>query len=717
MDAEDLLQNLEYTRFIEVGYGINKQIHIIKDIPNDSNSHHASYLLPSSDVPGGYPPKTFITDRLESFIKDLTDTEYYTQLDKPQLCEPFINKQALLNAETESDSLFQISVSRHPLTGELTGYHEEATLPPPNREACNEDIAALLCLNDQRALLTCPPGFKEGVDFSKSIDIQTNIEKDSIKVQDIFNTDRFEFDWLSKTVETVAIVENDMHESEIDVDVDTALQDAEQNISDSLKKVIKPRQKVKKQHTYTRTEDCSTAIRDFTDKLPNPATTFSFELDIFQKKAILLLEDHKNVFVAAHTSAGKTVVAEYAIALAKKHKAKAIYTSPIKALSNQKFRDFKQHFGDVGIITGDIQLDTKAQCLIMTTEILRSLLYKNDNIVRDVEWVIFDEVHYISNVERGVVWEEVLIMLPKDIGLVMLSATVPNIIEFAEWIGQTKKAPIHVVTTDKRPVPLKHFLYTGNSSSTSNQLFTLANSTEPCLADNGEGYKEASAVLKERTTAKQIYKGANKNAQIQRDRGIWQSLVDSLNKKDRLPLIAFLFSRNKCDELGCLLAKSVTLTNSTEQGQIYNFVQKSISRLKPCDRVLPQIEQMKFVLKQGVGIHHSGVLPILKEIIELLFQRGLVKVLFATETFAIGVNMPARTVAFDTIEKYDGTSKRLLQAGEYIQMSGRAGRRGLDDVGYVIIVIKKELPDLSVFSKMILNQPLQLTSQFRLRYL
>ncbi|KAG5184772.1 P-loop containing nucleoside triphosphate hydrolase protein [Tribonema minus] len=203
-------------------------------------------------------------------------------------------------------------------------------------------------------------------------------------------------------------------------------------------------------------------VSDFRSLVPNPAIEYPFELDAFQKQAVARLERRECVFVAAHTSAGKTVVAEYAIALAAAHMTRAIYTSPIKALSNQKYRDFKKRFGDdVGLITGDVSINPEASCLIMTTEILRSMLYRGADIVRDIEWVIFDEVHYINDTERGVVWEEVIIMLPEHAGMIFLSATTPNTIEFSDWIGRTKKKPVHVITTDYRPVPLQHFIYAG----------------------------------------------------------------------------------------------------------------------------------------------------------------------------------------------------------------------------------------------------------------
>lgn len=222
--------------------------------------------------------------------------------------------------------------------------------------------------------------------------------------------------------------------------------------------------------------DCTRPVLNFEELIPDPAYKFPFELDTFQKLAILQLEKHNHVFVAAHTSAGKTVVAEYAIALSQKHMTRAIYTSPIKALSNQKYRDFKQTFKDVGLITGDFQINPTASCLIMTTEILRSMLYCGSDVARDLEYVIFDEVHYINNAERGHVWEQVLILLPAHVCVVLLSATVPNTIEFADWLGRTYQKKVYVVSTHKRPVPLQHYLYTGTGGSTKNNRFLILDS-------------------------------------------------------------------------------------------------------------------------------------------------------------------------------------------------------------------------------------------------
>lgn len=461
--------------------------------------------------------------------------------------------------------------------------------------------------------------------------------------------------------------------------------------------------------------DVTTPVDDFYKRVPDPAFKWPFEPDVFQKQAILRLESHDSVFVAAHTSAGKTVVAEYAIALSQKHMTRTIYTSPIKALSNQKFRDFKNTFKDVGLLTGDVQLHPDASCLIMTTEILRSMLYNGSDLIRDLEWVIFDEVHYINDAERGVVWEEVLIMLPDHVNLILLSATVPNTLEFADWIGRIKQKKIYVISTTKRPVPLEHYLYTGNSHKTQTETFLLLDAHGNFLT---KGFYAAVEAKKERTSKHSQTFGAKQPAHYggsSQDKSVWLSLIDVLRKKDNLPVVAFTFSRNRCDENANMLT-TVDLTSSVEKSEIHVFFQKCISRLKGSDRELPQVIQMVGLLKRGIGVHHSGILPILKEVIEMLFTKGLVKVLFATETFAMGVNMPARTVVFDNIRKHDGSNFRDLTPGEYIQMAGRAGRRGLDTTGMVIILCKAGVHEMADLHKMMLGKPTLLQSQFRLTY-
>lgn len=456
--------------------------------------------------------------------------------------------------------------------------------------------------------------------------------------------------------------------------------------------------------------DVTQPVVDFELRIPNPAYKYPFELDIFQKQAIMKLEEHSHVFVAAHTSAGKTVVAEYAIALSKQHMTRTIYTSPIKALSNQKYHDFKEQFKDVGLITGDIQIDPTASCLIMTTEILRSMLYCGSEVTRDLEYVIFDEVHYITDPDRGYVWEEVLILLPDHVSIVMLSATVPNTLEFANWVGQTKKRKVFVCSTLKRPIPLMHYLYTGSGGKSKNDIFLLVNGQSEFSI---KGYREAIAAKERDKSASSSFKSHQMNPK--QEQNMWIGMIDHLKRNDKLPVVCFTLSRNRCDR-NLQALQSVDLCTAKEAGYNYYFVQKCVQQLKPEDRKLPQVLTLQDSLRRGIGVHHSGILPILKEIVEILFQKGHVKLLFATETFAMGVNMPARTVIFDNLRKFDGVESRMLRPAEYTQMAGRAGRRGKDATGTVIMLCKGDVPAETDLRTMILGKPMRLESQFRLTY-
>ncbi|PIN04704.1 Cytoplasmic exosomal RNA helicase SKI2, DEAD-box superfamily [Handroanthus impetiginosus] len=491
----------------------------------------------------------------------------------------------------------------------------------------------------------------------------------------------------------------------------------------------------------------------FHELVPDMALNFPFELDPFQKEAIVYLERGESVFVAAHTSAGKTVVAEYAFALASKHCTRAVYTAPIKTISNQKYRDFCGKF-DVGLLTGDVSLRPEASCLIMTTEILRSMLYRGADIIRDIEWVIFDEVHYVNDVERGVVWEEVIIMLPRHINFVLLSATVPNTVEFADWIGRTKQKQIRVTGTTKRPVPLEHCLFY------SGELYKICEN-EKIIP---QGLKAAKDVYKKKNSATVTgtasYSGssaANERARTQRrensthvkqnkhsvsqnmvnftggnwgtqssgsnnwssrrsEASIWLSLINKLSKKSLLPVVIFCFSKNRCDKSADNLP-GTDLTTSSEKSEIRVFCDKAFSRLKGSDRNLPQVVRVQALLRRGIGVHHAGLLPIVKEVVEMLFCRGVVKILFSTETFAMGVNAPARTVVFDSLRKFDGKEFRQLLPGEYTQMAGRAGRRGLDKIGTVVVLCRDEIPEEKDLKHVIVGSATRLESQFRLTYI
>lgn len=495
-------------------------------------------------------------------------------------------------------------------------------------------------------------------------------------------------------------------------------------------------------------------IANFEELVPELARTWPFKLDTFQKEAVYHLENGDSVFVAAHTSAGKTVVAEYAIALAARHMTKAIYTSPIKALSNQKFRDFRLEFQDVGILTGDIQINAEASCLIMTTEILRSMLYRGADLIRDVEYVIFDEVHYVNDLERGVVWEEVIIMLPEHVTLILLSATVPNTYEFASWVGRTKKKDIYVISTPKRPVPLEHYLWAdkamhkivdadksfldkgwkeANVAMSGRDKNHLVTETDGANARGGRGQPPRGGSQRggqrggsQHRGRGQSHRGTGNIARTGRgggrtsaaqDKNIWVHLVQHLKRNDLLPACIFVFSKKRCEQNADALSK-LDFCTASEKSAIHMTIERSIARLKPDDRMLPQIRRVRELLCRGIAVHHGGLLPIVKEVVEILFAKTLVKVLFATETFAMGLNLPTRTVVFSGYRKHDGRAFRDLVPGEYTQMAGRAGRRGIDSVGSVIIVISNsdEAPPAATLKQMILGDPTKLRSQFRLTY-
>ncbi|XP_050079351.1 helicase SKI2W [Anopheles maculipalpis] len=571
-------------------------------------------------------------------------------------------------------------------------------------------------------LKSCPPGFATGVTFAESgTEGKQNEDSDEGGVIDLLSAIAQEdsFDLLLDEQREKNATPNELHNLPADINEESLLLDKEprnhqENKEPTVGQVLKISNITNnaiETADWAEMIDISKPVDDFYVKIPVMAHRFPFELDIFQKQAILKLEEHSHVFVAAHTSAGKTVVAEYAIALSKKHMTKTIYTSPIKALSNQKYRDFKTTFQDVGLITGDIQIDPTASCLIMTTEILRSMLYCGSDITRDLEYVIFDEVHYITDSDRGHVWEEVLILLPDHVCIVMLSATVPNTLEFANWVGKTKQKRVWVVSTAKRPVPLEHYLYTGFGGKSKDDSFLIVNEHSQFLA---QGYQRAKESCDARQAKNATHRSGGPYSQRQ-EQTLWVGLIQHLQKKEKLPVVAFTLSRNRCDNNAEALM-SCDLTTAREKYAITSFFQQCLQRLIPPDRALPQVIQMQTCLERGIGIHHSGILPILKEIVEMLFARGLVKILFATETFAMGVNMPARTVIFDSTRKFDGQNVRTLQPSEYTQMAGRAGRRGLDKTGTVIILCKQMLPTDAELKTMILGKPIRLESQFRLTY-
>ena len=428
------------------------------------------------------------------------------------------------------------------------------------------------------------------------------------------------------------------------------------------------------------------------------AKEYPFRLDPFQETSVACLERREDVMVAAHTSAGKTVVAEYAISMAFRDNQKVIYTSPLKALSNQKYRDMKEQFGDVGLMTGDNSISPNATCIIMTTEILRSMLYRGSDLVREVAWVIFDEVHYMKDKERGVVWEETIMNLGRKVNMVFLSATLSNSMQFAKWISSLQQKPCHVVYTDQRPVPLQHYAFPQGGEG----IF---------LVSDDRGFHD-------RNFKKMVDSFGTKQAgRVEKNSSDVNKILNLAKQNELEPVIVFSFSRKDCEQNALLASKRFDFQPEQEQKDYIEEVFKNAlgACLTEEDMDLVPVKHMLPLLLKGIGVHHSGLLPLLKELVEILFQEHFIKVLFATETFAMGLNMPARTVVFTKLRKWDGEQFRWMGSGEYIQMSGRAGRRGKDKSGICIQIVDDEM-DIDICRDIVSGRPLPLESTFKLSY-
>ncbi len=437
------------------------------------------------------------------------------------------------------------------------------------------------------------------------------------------------------------------------------------------------------------------------DKLPalytTPMKDFPFELDPFQKEALHWIENEHSLFVSAPTGAGKTVIADAAVRQALEKGKKVIYTAPIKALSNQKFRDFKEEYGidKVGILTGDVSINPEAPVVIMTTEIYRNCLFEAETRVTSVDWVIFDEVHYLDDAERGTVWEESLLFTPPEIKILALSATIPNVQELADWIKSIHGRDLQVIVEKHRPVPLK-FLY-----QCQNKI-----------------YEDDRHLLKEGYWSKDSWRVSSR----ERRRGIrpprpqpntLTQIIRELIDKKRLPAIYFCFGRRKTEIL------------AHETGN-WNFLTKEerVKVIQLFDQLLNQFdiegeasaEAIRPLIMQGVAYHHAGMLPTLKEVVERLFTSRLIKMIFTTETFALGINMPAKAVIFDELEKFYGSGFDFLTTRDFFQMAGRAGRRGLDHEGFVYSRVQPDRIPYSQVLRVIKGDPEKVRSQFNTTY-
>ena len=396
-----------------------------------------------------------------------------------------------------------------------------------------------------------------------------------------------------------------------------------------------------------------------------------FDPDPFQVDAMDALDAGQSVLVAAPTGSGKTLVAEYAVARAVDEGGKAFYTTPLKALSNQKFGDLAARHGKdkVGLLTGDNAINGDAPVVVMTTEVLRNMIYAGSPALVGLRYVVLDEVHYLQNPYRGAVWEEVIIHTPPEVDLVCLSATVSNAEEVADWI-QTVRGATAAIIEERRPVELRHLYLVGDRDS--GDVLML-----PMFVD-GRPNPEAAGFS---TVARPDARG-------RRPRGAYFTpnrieIVDLLRQHDLLPAITFIFSRAACDDaVRQCLAGGIRLTTPEERRQIRAIVDAKVEPLSDADLDVLDFGAFLVAMENGIAAHHAGMVPPFKEAVEACFSAALVKAVFATETLSLGINMPARTVVIERLQKFDGESRKKLEPGEYTQLTGRAGRRGIDAIGY-----------------------------------
>jgi ATP-dependent RNA helicase HelY len=442
-------------------------------------------------------------------------------------------------------------------------------------------------------------------------------------------------------------------------------------------------------------------LEDFRQRL-------AFDLDPFQLEACRSLESGNSVLVAAPTGAGKTIVAEFAVHLAlAESRAKVFYTTPMKALSNQKFSELTAEHGadKVGLLTGDSNINSSARVVVMTTEVLRNMLYADSPLLRDLTYVVMDEVHYLADRFRGAVWEEVIIHLPAAVRMVSLSATVSNAEEFGDWL-QAVRGDTDVIVSEERPVPLEQHVLVRSKLLDLFETSTLVHGEGSDARVNPEltrltGSQDRAAGSYRHQTVGRPGKGKRRDYDRTQSRGGSTppsgdrlfgdrmgrgDLVKLLNSRNLLPAIFFVFSRVGCDAAVEQVARSdVRLTEAWERDEIRSIVEERCRAIPDSDLAVLGYWGWLDGLERGLAAHHAGMLPIFKEIVEELFQRKLLKVVFATETLALGVNMPARTVVIEKLEKFNGEARVQLTPGEYTQLTGRAGRRGIDVEGHAVI--------------------------------
>jgi ATP-dependent RNA helicase HelY len=448
------------------------------------------------------------------------------------------------------------------------------------------------------------------------------------------------------------------------------------------------------------------------------AARYPFPLDPFQEEATEALNAGESVLVAAPTGSGKTLVAEFAVERALQAGRKTFYTTPLKALSNQKFGDFVARYGAgrVGLLTGDNSINGEAPVVVMTTEVLRNMLYERSRTLEDLEVVVMDEVHYLQDPYRGAVWEEVLIHLPLSVSVVCLSATVSNAEEFGEWLT-TLRGTTRVVIEERRPVPLEQHYMAGR------QLHPMHMEQSGRLVPNpyvvslsqrelrtreyrrrGSGQRQYQRISRPREGHRRVYAPRR------------EEVVEVLARARMLPAIYFVFSRAGCDRsVEFLMSSGLRLTNREEEERIREFADMRVSWMDEEDLSALGFYEFREALAAGVAAHHAGMVPVFKEAVEELFAGGLVNVVFATETLSLGINMPAKTVVIESLWKFSGERHELLTPGEYTQLTGRAGRRGIDDLGHAVVLYQRDV-DFERVAGLATTRTYELTSSFRPSY-
>ena len=411
---------------------------------------------------------------------------------------------------------------------------------------------------------------------------------------------------------------------------------------------------------------------------------YDFALDKFQLDAIASINAGMNVLVAAPTGSGKTVVAEYAVARSHKAGLRSFYTAPIKALSNQKFVELSSFYGEsqVGLLTGDNSINPNASIVVMTTEVLRNMIYARSQALESLGVVVLDEVHFLQDAYRGPVWEEVIIHLEPTVQLVCLSATVSNATELCDWLT-TVRGPTTPIVETKRPIELTNHYLVGDKASNSVRTFDV-------LVD-GRANPEVIKFEQSKSNAPVRHTGRQQSKQFGGSQRLYSpqrsEIIKELAANDLLPAIFFIFSRNQCDEAAkSCLKMGISLTTAAEKKEIVAIAHERLTSFSDDDLAALEFTQFVKQLEAGIGSHHAGIVPTFKEIVETCFARGLVKVVFATETLAVGINMPARAVVLDKITKFNGENHQMLKPSDFAQLTGRAGRRGLDDIGHALVV-------------------------------